>query len=216
MTRPVTYVLYLHGFASSPASSKARRFARELGIRGVQFECPDLNEPAFSTLTVTRMVNRVREALSRAPAGETALIGSSLGAFVALCGATEEVSRVILLAPAVEFGGNRLSQLGEHGIAEWRRAGQIPVFHHGWNRQELIGFSLYADAARYDAFVLPTVRPTLVFQGRQDDTVDPSSVERWARDRPQVDLRMLEDGHQLTASMDVIWEESRKFLGLAR
>lgn len=236
---PVRHVIYLHGFASSPASSKARRFARELAARGVTFACPDLNEPAFETLTVTRMLDQLRRAIAEAPAGPIALIGSSLGAFVAIVSASrgtgrdlwktqkrgvEEFStdrapspdRLILLAPAVGFGGNRLTQFGEHSVEDWRRAGRVPVFHHAHERTEDIGFSLYEDAARYDAFAVPSTVPTLVFHGRFDDTVPPASVERWAKNGPLVDLRMVDDGHQLAASMDLIWEESRGFLGLAR
>ncbi len=54
---PVAHVLYLHGFASSPASSKAQRFEQELAVHGVGFSCPDFNQPAFETLTVTRMLD---------------------------------------------------------------------------------------------------------------------------------------------------------------
>ena len=50
--------------------------------------------------------------------------------------------------------------------------------------------------------------------GELDQSVDPAAVERWAADRPLVDLRLVDDDHQLTASMDVIWEESRKLLAL--
>jgi alpha/beta superfamily hydrolase len=88
------------------------------------------------------------------------------------------------------------------------------VFHYGQNRWADIDFILYEDAARYDAFSAPANVPTLVFHGRADDTVDPASVERWADGRPGVDLRMVDDDHQLSRSVDLIWAESRKFLGL--
>jgi hypothetical protein len=39
-------------------------------------------------------------------------------------------------------------------------------------------------------------------------------VERWASDRPHADLRLLDDGHQLSDSIDAIWEVSGRFLGL--
>src|ERR1041385_8668182 len=80
----VSHVVYLHGFASSPASSKAQRFARELEARGVSFDCPDLNEPSFETLTVTRMLEQTAAAVRKAGSTPIALIGSSLGGFVAL------------------------------------------------------------------------------------------------------------------------------------
>jgi pimeloyl-ACP methyl ester carboxylesterase len=208
-------VIYLHGFASSPGSSKAGRFARELAARGVGFACPDFNEPAFETLTVTRMLDQTRDAIAQAT-GPVALVGSSLGAFVAVHAAdrdqTGKVDRLILMAPALDFGGNRLRQLGEHGIDEWRRRGSLTVFHYAFNEPRDVGYALYEDAARYDALTLPLTKPTLVFQGRHDTSVNPEMVETWARQQPNVTLRMLDDDHQLTASIETVWRESEVFL----
>ena len=214
---PVRHVIYLHGFASSPLSSKARRFAAELARLGVGFNCPDLNQPAFETLTVTRMLAQTRDAIAAAP-GPVALVGSSLGAFIAVHAADRDatglVDRLVLLAPAFDFGGNRLRQLGEHGVDEWRRRGALSVFHYAWNEPRDVGYELYEDAAAYDAFALGNPRPTLIIQGSRDASVDPASVRRWAETRPSVDLRMIDDEHQLTASMELIWAEAAAFLGL--
>ena len=215
---PIRHVVYLHGFASSPSSGKAERFRREVESRGVGFTCPDLNQPAFETLTATRMLAQVRDAVARVPEGPVALVGSSLGAFVAVHAAAQDatgrIDRMVLLAPALDFGGNRLRQLGPHGVEEWRRAGALKVFHYAWGEEREVGFDLYADAAKYDAITLPTTLPTLVFQGDRDESVDPVMVQRWAEGRPPVDLRMVHDGHQLTSSLDLIWSESARFLGL--
>ncbi len=216
---PVRHVVYLHGFASSPASGKAERFRRELESRGVGFTCPDLNQPAFETLTATRMLAQVRDAVAQVPEGPIALVGSSLGAFVAVHAAAQDttgrIDRMALLAPALDFGGNRLRQLGPHGVDEWRRAGALKVFHFAWGEERQVGYELYADAAGYDAITLPTTLPTLVFQGDHDESVDPDMVRRWAEGRPLVDLRMVDDGHQLTSSLDLVWSESARFFGLA-
>ena len=215
---PVRHVVYLHGFASSPESSKAVRFRRELEARGVGFSCPDFNEPAFETLTTTRMLGQVRQAVGQIKDGPIALVGSSLGAFVSVHAAardtTGRIDRLILLAPALDFGSNRLRQLGPGGLDEWRRSGMLRVFHYGSGVERQVGFALYEDAAAYDAITLPTTLPTLVFQGDQDTSVDPAMVLQWTQGRPMVDLRMLADGHQLTDSLDLIWNESAPFLGL--
>ena len=109
---PVRHVIYLHGFTSSPASSKAQRFERELRARDVGFYCPDLNVPKFESLTITRMLGQVGDVLATIDRGPVALVGSSLGAFVALHAAAADrrglVDRLLLLAPAFDFGGNRL------------------------------------------------------------------------------------------------------------
>jgi pimeloyl-ACP methyl ester carboxylesterase len=215
---PVAHVIYLHGFASSPASSKARRFEQELDVLGVGFSCPDLNQPAFETLTVTRMLADARRALEAVRVGPVGVIGSSLGAFVAVLAAEapwgSAIDRLILLAPALDFGGNRLRQLGDRGLDEWRRTGRLEVFHYADNLTRHVGFELYEDAARYDAFGASRPLPTLVYQGRQDESVSPDMVADWARGRRHVTPRFVEDGHQLTASLDEIWKESRDFLGL--
>jgi hypothetical protein len=41
-------------------------------------------------------------------------------------------------------------------------------------------------------------------------------VERFAAARPNVELHMLDDDHQLIASLPYIWEHSARFLGLTR
>lgn len=217
--RPVRHVIYLHGFSSSPASSKAMRFANELRRRGVDFQCPDLNQPDFESLTTTRMLAQTSAALSRVKEGSVALVGSSLGGFAAVHAAAADksgpIDRLVLLAPAFDFGGNRLKRLGDQGVETWRREGRLRVHHHAYDEDRDIGYGLYADAAQYDAFALKLDLPMLIFQGRLDDTVDPQMVARWASTRPNADLRLVDDDHQLSNSLDEIWTASEKFLGLS-
>jgi len=78
------HLIYLHGFASSPASSKAQYLAARASTAGFTLHCPGLNEPDFSTLTVSRMIAQVERVMAALDPGPVALIGSSLGAFVAL------------------------------------------------------------------------------------------------------------------------------------
>jgi uncharacterized protein len=226
-------VLYLHGFASSARSSKATFFARKLLEAGINLQTPDLNEPDFSTLTITRMVDQVLAILDAHPNERAVLIGSSLGAFVAVQVAVARPDRVrglILLAPALDFGpstssgpsraesrdgGNRMKSLGDVGIEEWKRTNRVDVFHYGYGRMIPVHYELYADAGRYDCIHAALNMPIQVFQGRRDDAVDPVTVEQWSRARPNVEFHMLDDDHQLAASVDHIWEQMRRFLGIA-
>ena len=198
--------IYLHGFASSPESAKAIRIADTLRSIGVTTRIPDLNGPSFQALTVTRMVRQVRDLIDQAGSDPVVLIGSSLGAFVAVHAAAGDprVTGLVLLAPALDFGADEDDRIGDVSIAEWRAAGSCEVFHYAWNRPETLDFALYEDAARHDAFAVDLPIPVLVFQGRQDTVVDPRVVIRWWGSRPNVTLEMLDDNHQLQASVDRI------------
>lgn len=205
---------YLHGFASSPESSKAIRIARELESIGVPTRIPDLNQPEFRTLTVTRMIGQVRDAMEE----DVVLIGSSLGAFVAVNTAAvdERVKGLVLLAPAFDFGADERGQVGTVKVADWKREGRAEVFHYAWNRPEMLDYALCEDAHRYDAFALQLGVPVLIFQGTRDTIVNPAIVERWAAARPHVRLVMLDDDHQLQSSIDTIAGETKLFVGSLR
>ena len=208
------HVFYLHGFASSARSTKAAFFAAKLRARGITLHTPDFNEPDFSTLTITRMIAQTIAAIESLPAGPVALIGSSLGGFVAvqtalrLSGsATHPIVRLLLLAPALDFSGNRTRDLGDRGIDEWESTGELTVFHYGFGRIIPVHYELYSDARGYDCVNAELTMPIQIFQGQNDTAVDPRSVELWAASRPNVELHLLDDDHQLAGSLDYIWEK---------
>jgi uncharacterized protein len=211
------HVFYLHGFASSSRSSKAAFFREHLATHGVVLHAPDLNEPDFSTLTISRMLDQVTREIEDVGPGPVVLIGSSLGAFVAIHAALQNarrIDRLVLLAPALDFGGNRVRDLGDRGLDEWRSTNRLDVFHYAYGRVMPVHYELFVDAQRYDSLHARLDVPMLVFQGRRDTAVDPVTVERWAHERPNVELHLLDDDHQLLASLGDIWRDTARFLGL--
>ena len=221
------HVFYLHGFASSAQSKKAAFFADLLGPHGIELQCPDFNEPDFATLTPSRMIAQVEAALEALPPGPVALIGSSLGGFVAFHvaarqaaapgrprTATRLIDRLVLLAPAFEFGRTPFGGLDADGLKRWRETDRFEVFHYAENRARFIRFAIHEDAQRYDSASCVLDTPALVFQGRRDTVVDPAMVQRFAASRPAVSLRLVDDDHLLASSLDLIWKESAAFLGL--
>src|SRR6188472_4223553 len=120
------HVFYLHGFASSARSMKGTFFAAKLRERGLTLHTPDFNDPDFSTLTITRMIDQTSRAIAALPDAPVVLIGSSLGGFVAVQTAIRHTSstchpiaRLVLLAPALDFSGNRTRDLGDRGLDQW-------------------------------------------------------------------------------------------------
>jgi hypothetical protein len=207
-------ILYLHGFASSARSSKASFLASKFRGLGLDLLIPDFNEPDFSTLTVTRMVQQVAATIDARPGERVALIGSSLGGFVAVQTALQRptrVGRLILLAPALDFDGNRLRDLGDRGIDEWKRTDCLEVFHYGYGQLVPVHYELYEDARRYDCLEAALGMPIQIFQGLRDNAVDPALVERWAGARSNVELHLLDDDHQLASSLPYIWDEIERY-----
>jgi pimeloyl-ACP methyl ester carboxylesterase len=216
------HFFYLHGFTSSPQSSKAQFLSRKLAARGRTLHTPDLNQPDFSTLTVSRMLGQVERAITSLPADEVVLIGSSLGGFVAVeaarrqaAGAAHPITRLVLLAPAIELDWNRWDEIGAGGIERWKRDGAIEVFHYADDRTRRLNFQFYEDAERYDPASARLPLPVLIFQGRGDVTVDPATVERFAKTQPDASLHLLDDEHQLKNSLDYIWNETARALHLS-
>jgi pimeloyl-ACP methyl ester carboxylesterase len=217
----IRQALYLHGFASSPQSTKATVLAERLQSHGVRLVAPDFNEPDFTTLTVTRMLDQTDRHIATLGPGPVALIGSSLGGFVAVHaaarqtpGAARPIEALLLLAPAFEFGRDEVRGKEPEGVDMWKKSGRLDVFHYAYGEVRSVDYALYEDAHRYDAYSVTLRTPTVIVYGTRDESVDPASIERWARNRPNVTLRPVDDGHQLTHSLEVIWQETAGALGL--
>ena len=130
------HVFYLHGFASSPASTKVGYFRERLKGYGIEVVCPDFNQPDFSTLTLTRMLGQLGAELARLDGEPVTLFGSSLGGTLAILAAERfaaQVERLVLLAPAVMFAKPGHHLLPPEKVDDWRRRGAIPFFHYAEN-----------------------------------------------------------------------------------
>jgi uncharacterized protein len=203
-------VLYLHGFASSPASGKAAYFRERFAHRGVHIEIPNLVEGDFEHLTITGQLH----VIERTARGEAVvLIGSSMGGYLAALYASQhdEVPKLVLLAPAFRFPQRWPEDLGPIRTRHWQETGRLEVFHYGENRHRYIGWGLIEDGMKYDP--MPGFsQPALIFHGTDDVVVPYAFSEEFAAKHPNVTLRLLESDHQLTEVTGVMWEEISRFL----
>jgi pimeloyl-ACP methyl ester carboxylesterase len=202
--------VYLHGFASSPHSRKARFFEERFRELGIGLEIPDLAEGNFRNLTLSGQLN-VMERVCR---GETvSLIGSSMGGYLAALYAARhsEVKRLVLMAPAFSFASRWPETLGAQAMEQWRRTNTLRVFHYSEGREVELGYQLVEDAVRYEAYPDIT-QPVLIFQGRQDSVVPPEYAETFAARHANATLRMLDSDHDLVNVLDEMWRETQKFL----
>ncbi len=205
-----TKIIYLHGFASGPGSTKARFFAERLRAAGYPVEIPDLAAGDFERLTLTRQLEEVGRA---AAGGPCMLMGSSMGGYIAALYAARhpEVTRVILMAPAFGFARRWAASLGQDQLAAWRRTGWLEVFHYAGQTQRRVSYALIEDGEGYEDY--PDVRqPALVFHGRLDPVVPAASSEEFAARHPNARLVLFDSGHELTDVLEPMWERVRRFL----
>jgi hypothetical protein len=171
-------VLYLHGFASSPAGRKVTALRERLEPQGLRVVAPDLNIPSFERLDFKSMAQLAAWEVKRhMPA---VVVGSSLGALVAL--AVEKAALfapLVLVAPALGFGKRWTEKLP---------AGDpVTFFHHGSESERAIHRRFFDEMVSLDVEREAPRVPTIVFMGRRDESVPFDGVravwDRWEGSR---------------------------------
>jgi uncharacterized protein len=200
-------IVYLHGFASGPQSSKARFFAERFG----EIQVPQLDEGNFEALTITGQLRVIDRAVSGRP---VILMGSSLGGYLAALYAARnpQVERLILLAPAFQFPARWRNRFSAAEMAEWKRVGSKNFYHYAFKEDCPLGYQFVEDAVQYEEEP-PFRQPALVLHGINDTVVPPEVSEEFAVKHSNVTLRLVESGHELTDVLDQLWAETAAFLG---
>lgn len=201
--------VYLHGFASSPGSRKARFFEDRFRELGIGLEIPDLAEGDFRNLTLTAQLKVVERVARDEP---VSLIGSSMGGYLAALYAARhpEVKKLVLMAPAFSFASRWPETLGEEAMEQWKRTNTLRVFHYSEGREVELGYQLIEDALQYEAYP-DFQQPVLLFQGRNDTVVPPEYAVRFAERHANATLRLVESDHDLVNVLDDMWRETEKF-----
>jgi uncharacterized protein len=106
---PLTHLLYLHGFRSSPQSAKARIVAAWVTAHrpDLQWWCPQLPPSPRDAMA------QVSDSIAAWPRESMAVIGSSLGGFYATAVAERLGCPAVLLNPAVDPARDLAKYIGE-------------------------------------------------------------------------------------------------------
>ncbi len=205
-------VIYLHGFASGPQSSKAQFFRAKLSECGAEVTIPALDGGHFETLTITGQLQVIDQAVAGRPA---ILMGSSMGGYLAALYAARhaEVEKLVLLAPAFQFPQRWRQRYSEDELARWKREGSAPVFHYGHKEERMLGYQLMEDSQLYEGEPNFT-QPGLIFHGTRDTVVPAEVSQSFVAHRGNVDLHLLDSGHELIDVLEPMWQTMRGFLRL--
>lgn len=206
------YYLYLHGFASSPRSLKARYLRDRFDERGITLHILDLNQGDFAHLTLSRQLQQA-EAAFPDPDVPISIIGSSFGGWTAalLAQKHDRIKRIVCMAPAFNFRNHFVSRLGEQKLQEWEKNGFLPVYHYGENRRIPLHYEFLTDAWRYEDWERPCTVPTLILHGLKDALVPIQTSRNYQQDRPHVKLVELDSNHWLADVLPQIWQEIEQF-----
>ncbi|MBD2527732.1 YqiA/YcfP family alpha/beta fold hydrolase [Nostoc sp. FACHB-133] len=207
--------IYLHGFASSPNSAKARDIGDRFAKIQTKLKIPDLNAGDFSQLTITRQIAQVAAEFSNDSTPVT-LIGSSLGGLTAAHLGQQylQVERLVLLAPAFGFLSHWLPKLGDEEVERWQQEKYIMVYHYGEERSIPLSYDFVIDAAQYQEKFLQRSIPTLILHGKKDEVIPIEASRDFARCRSGVELVELDSDHALGDVMAEIWQAIRLFCHL--
>lgn len=204
--------IYIHGFASSPQSTKVKYLQERFAELSINLKVPDLNQGGFPQLTISRQLTQVSAEFPPPPASVT-LIGSSLGGLTAawLAEKHPQVQRLVLLAPAFGFLSHWLPRLGEEQLKRWQTEQYLQVYHYGEQRFLPLSYDFLLDARQYQDEQLQRSVPTLILHGRDDDVIPIQSSRDYSADRPWVKLVELDSDHTLSNVLAQIWEAIQDF-----
>jgi pimeloyl-ACP methyl ester carboxylesterase len=213
MQSKITYI-YLHGFASSPQSRKAQYFHHCFTQWAIDLIIPDLNQPNFTTLTLTRQIEQTAQIIL-AQNNPVILIGSSFGGLTSAILAqkySQQVSKIVLLAPAFDFVDHWLPLLGEHQLKHWQQSEYLSVYHYGAGQSLLLHYQFVIDSQQYSSNQLTQAVPTLILHGKTDETIPIQSSRDYAQKRPWVELIELNTDHGMGDMLAQLWQATARFI----
>lgn len=192
---PITHLLYLHGFRSSPQSKKASLMARHMaaGHPSVTWCCPQLPPSPRAAMAA------VMQGMADWPRASMAVVGSSLGGFYATWVAQTTGCRAVLLNPAVDPARDLQAYIGEQ--SNWHDPAQRFFFRSEFV-QELRDLALpeLTQAERY-----------MVVIAKGDELLDwREMLARYAG----AHIRLLEGGDHALSDFELHLPAVMAFLGL--
>jgi pimeloyl-ACP methyl ester carboxylesterase len=205
-------LILLHGFASSGQGAKAQFLREKLQtLSKVDFHAFDFNPTPrdFEFMTITGMINRLRQYIWDRQLKNVRLIGSSMGALVGLHYAHRfgDVANLLLLAPALTYrsGASRTE------TDQWREAGMGNVAHYAFGEQIPLRYDFEIDGNHYTAPIPPPTK-TLIVHGRYDNILPIENSRTYARSYPQlVQLIQVDSDHRLNDQLELIWQNVQNF-----
>ncbi len=205
--------IYLHGFCSGVDSYKGTFFKNKFSEKNIPLRIPDLNNGDFEHLTITSQL-RVLQELANTLDGDTVLIGSSLGGYLAILFAQDhpQITKLILMAPAFQFISRQKEKMGDEFFNQWKNSGKLEVYHYEYKENRQLHFGIVEDAMQYDKKELDRQIPSLILHGLNDESVPYQLSIDYLKANKMAHMVLLNSDHSLIEDIDLIWEYTEHFL----
>ena len=204
--------IYLHGFASSPSSNKAKVFKTAFEKKGLSLKVPDLDGGDFENMTLSSQIKIVEDLLDDLENCRYALIGSSMGGYLAalISQLRDEVDAIYLIAPAFEFltrwNKKIESQFGKKNIPN-----TIRVFHYRHNKEVVFHTKIFKDAEKWDKVLFFRKLPIRIAHGFLDNSVPITVSRKFVSTYPWATLKELNSDHGLISHSEWLSEDCITF-----
>ena len=208
--------VYLHGFASSPQSHKATAFTKRFKELGVPLAVPDLEDGDFKHLTISRQIQVIEKTLDSFPGATFALIGSSMGGYLAALAAQvrPDVEATFLMCPGFNFIKRWRSVAMSGEVHREGDADLIRVFNYRYNKTMELDLGIFEDAETWETVEFEKPVPTRIVHGIHDDTVDIEESRKFAQKNPWVSLKEVDSDHGLISHLDWILDDCVNFFSV--
>ena len=211
-------LVFVHGFRSHHGGNKAEAIARFAAARGLGCLRLDLaghggSDGDFEAFRVTEAARDMTDAVAALAPAAVVLIGSSLGALVALSMARAgdlPVAGMLCIAPACHFVSRNPAAHDPSLRQQLRQRGHIEAFDPYGQQPYRITQALIDDALAAEPAPGPIDLPLPVrlVHGTADASVGHAESEDLHRRIPGSSLRLIEGGdHRLNGHLPVILEE---------
>ncbi len=192
---PLSHLLYLHGFRSSPQSTKAQTLARLMAQEHPQVHwwCPALPPSPQAA------VDQLLQGIGHWPQDGMAIAGSSLGGFYAQVLARQIGCPVVLLNPAAHPARDLAGHIGEH-----------PAWHDPHQRIHFDA-SFIGELRRLEATPATHTPPSLAVIAKGDEVLD---WREMLHAYGQGQVRLVEGSDHGLSDFEALLPEIMEFLGL--
>ncbi len=208
-------VMYLYGFASGPLSEKAQFFKEKFNLAGIIFQIIDYipNSNAFTQMKPSILIKSVEKFINdhHLPGEDLILFGSSFGGLMAAWYSylnSENVSKLILIAPALHFTPTFISHNLGTKPQKWKKDGFIGVDHYRYNKRVPLNYTFLQDLQSFpppkfqsDSLLIPTY----IFHGINDEVIPLKWSLDFANQNSKISVFPLDGDHQLLDRKEEMW-----------